>query len=498
MLKQAIIYARVSSKEQEKEGYSIPAQMKLLQEYAVKNELQVLKEFSDTETAKKAGREQFGLMLEYLKKSKANIILVEKTDRLYRNFSDYVTIDNFADLEIHLVKEGEVMSKDSKSHQKFIHGIKVLMAKNYIDNLSEETKKGLCEKAESGYYPGPAPIGYLNIQDETGKKIIVPDEKNAPLMKQVFEMYDSGNYSIDKLVAWAKENDLRSNHSKRTVSKSRLAECLKKPFYYGPFLYNGKLHKGLHEPIIGKALWDRVQKRIARGRFKTQTKHAFQFSGLLTCGDCGSAIVAEKQKGKYTYYHCSRNHKSCSERAFYVREEKLAKQFEDTMESIKVPETRIEEIVNALKDSHHDKNLYRDKEIARLRKKIDLLRARKDQAYIDKLDDKITDAYWQELSNKWQEEIHRDEAQLAAFDRTDVPYYESGRKILELAKHAHELYLRGTDEEKKELLKLVHSNSRLVGGNIEQTLRSPFNLMAEWASCPVMLRRADSNCRPSD
>ncbi len=498
MLKKAVIYARVSSKEQEKEGYSIPAQMKLLREHATKNDLQVVQEFADAETAKKAGREQFGLMLEFLKKSKVNVILVEKTDRLYRNFSDYVTLDTFGDLEIHLVKEGEVLTKDSKSHQKFIHGIKVLMAKNYIDNLSEETKKGLYEKAESGFYPGPAPIGYLNVRDENDKRIIVPDEKNAPLVVKVFELYDSGNHSLDTLVRWAKDHDLRSCYSKKIISRSMIALTLKNPFYYGHFSYTGKLYRGVHQPLIDKRLWERIQTRLTKGTPKAITKKEFQFSGLLTCGDCGCAIVGEIKKGRFVYYHCSRNKKECSERAVYVREEKLAEQFEETIKSIRVPEESIEQIVSILKESYHDKNQYRDQEITRLRAKIDQLTARKDQAYIDKLDGKISDAYWQEITNKWQDEITRHEAHLAAFNKADIPYYESGRKLLELAKHAHDLYLRGTRQEKRELLKLVHSNSRLVGGKLEPTLRSPFHLMAEWASHPTMLRGRDSNPRPSD
>ena len=90
-------------------------------------------------------------MLEFLR-ANPNIrtVLVEKTDRLYRNFKDYVTLEDY-DLEVHLVKEGTVISKDSKSHDKFIHGIKVLMAKNYIDNLSEEISKGLHEGLEQGF-----------------------------------------------------------------------------------------------------------------------------------------------------------------------------------------------------------------------------------------------------------------------------------------------------------------------------------------------------------
>ncbi len=169
---QAVIYARVSSKEQEKEGYSIPAQLKLLRDHASVHGLQIVREFTDVETAKKAGRKQFGEMVEFLKKkSNCRIILVEKTDRLYRNIKDWVSLDEL-DVEIHLVKENEVLSEDSRSHEKFMHGIKVLMAKNFIDNLREEIRKGMIEKAEQGMWPSMAPIGYKKVVGSNGKKTI--------------------------------------------------------------------------------------------------------------------------------------------------------------------------------------------------------------------------------------------------------------------------------------------------------------------------------------
>ena len=92
------------------------------------------------ETAKQSGRTNFVKMITFLKEhSDVNTILCEKTDRLYRNFKDYVTVDEL-DISTVFVKEDSVLNKYSRSHEKFIHGIKVLMAKNYIDNLSEETR----------------------------------------------------------------------------------------------------------------------------------------------------------------------------------------------------------------------------------------------------------------------------------------------------------------------------------------------------------------------
>jgi site-specific DNA recombinase len=92
--KQAVIYARVSSKEQEKEGFSIPAQLKLLKEYSAANGFAVAQEYIDIETAKQTGRAAFGEMVAYLRAHPSvRVMLVEKTDRLYRNLKDWVTVD---------------------------------------------------------------------------------------------------------------------------------------------------------------------------------------------------------------------------------------------------------------------------------------------------------------------------------------------------------------------------------------------------------------------
>ena len=231
----AVLYARVSSKEQEKEGFSIPAQKRLLREYAALRGIEIAMEFTDVETAKAAGRAQFGQMVQYLKTTPdVRVILVEKTDRLYRNFKDYVFLEDL-DLEIHLVKENEVMSKNSRSHAKFIHGIKVLMAKNFIDNLSEEVSKGLLEKAKRGDWPHQAPLGYVN--NKSTRQVDVDNER-ASLIREMFQMYASGEYSLARLRDEVYEMGLRSRTQKK-LAMSMTESILKNPFYYGDFVWNG-------------------------------------------------------------------------------------------------------------------------------------------------------------------------------------------------------------------------------------------------------------------
>jgi hypothetical protein len=109
-------------------------------------------------------------MVGYLKEHPAiRVMLVEKTDPLYRNLKDWVTVDEL-EVEIHFPKEGVVLSRESRSSEKFMHGIKVLMAKNYIDNLSEEARKGMQEKAEQGIWPTKSPLGYRNVAGPDGKE----------------------------------------------------------------------------------------------------------------------------------------------------------------------------------------------------------------------------------------------------------------------------------------------------------------------------------------
>src|SRR4029077_8476210 len=145
------------------EGFFIPAQLKLLRGYAAERGLTVLREFDDIQNRQLAVRTGFVEMIQFFRKRPiCCILLVEKTDRLYRNLKDWVTLDELG-LEIHFVRENIVLSPDSRSSEKFMHGIKVLMAKNYIENLAEETRKGQLEKAQQGMWPSFAPLGYRNV-----------------------------------------------------------------------------------------------------------------------------------------------------------------------------------------------------------------------------------------------------------------------------------------------------------------------------------------------
>src|ERR1700730_4627258 len=234
---QAVLRARVSTKDQEKEGFSIPAQCCLLRDYAASRGISIVAEFVDAESSKVGNGDGFTRMVQYLKKHPTcRMILVEKTDRLYRNQKDLVTIDEL-DVEIHFVKENVTLSSASRSSEKFMHGMRVLMAKNYVDNLSEETLKGMTEKARAGIYPSFAPVGYRNVDDAGGKRVIVPDPDTASAIALLFERFSTGDCSIKQLVSMlnAESVTLRG----RKLYSSTVHQILRKRLYSGDFDWNG-------------------------------------------------------------------------------------------------------------------------------------------------------------------------------------------------------------------------------------------------------------------
>jgi DNA invertase Pin-like site-specific DNA recombinase len=476
-----VIYARVSGKDQEKEGFSIPAQLELLRAYASANGYTVAQEFVDVETAKQAGRGSFGRMVAFLKlDATCRTILVEKTDRLYRNFKDYVTIDELG-VDIHLVKENVVLSPHSRSSEKFMHGVKVLMAKNYIDNLSEEVKKGLHQKAQEGMWPTFAPLGYKNVVGPDAKRIIVPDDELAPVVRKLFERYASGKYSLKEVAKLARADGLVYRKSGTLVPTSTVHKILRKRAYCGEYDYNGVTYAGKYEGIISKELWQEAQDVLDSRHLKRPKKrtHDFAFSNLITCGHCGCAMVGEIKKGRYIYYHCTGYKGKCPEP--YTREEVLERAFTDLLRGLSFSKEVLRWVTRALRESHKDERSFREETIAKLQREHRRMQDRIDAMYMDKLDGRIDNEFFDRKATEFRSEQSRLMRDIQAHQSANRCYVEEGIRLLELAHRAHELFESQPTNEKRKLLDFVLSNSHWKDGRLEAEYRQPFDLIASAA-----------------
>lgn len=479
-LMQALIYARVSSKEQEIEGFSIPAQLKLLRAYAQEKGLTVVEEYTDIETARKPGRARFDEMVSYLRRqaskgtaNKCQLILVEKTDRLYRNLKDYVVLDEL-DLVIHFVKENFVLSEESRSTEKFIHGIKVLMAKNYVDNLSEETQKGMREKAAQGLWPTRAPFGYLNVERDD-KRFIEQDAKTIHVVGYAFEWYATGRYSLEQLTKRMNTELLPTISRRSKFTRSSIHRMLTNPLYYGDFIWHGKLYHGTHKPIISKEQFYLAQEMLsAKGNHRArQRQHKWAFQGLVKCGHCGCALTAELKKGKYVYYHCTGHKGKCPEK--YVREEELAQQFGEALKGIQMDDELLEWVKTTLLESHDDEKRFHEESIAKLQAERQRLKDRIETMYVDKLDGTVSMDFFERKSSEWREELELIRQQIDRHESASHSYIEEGVKILELCQRASQLYAEQEVHERRRLLDFVFSNCLWQDARLIPVFREPFN-----------------------
>lgn len=466
-----VIYARVSSKEQEREGFSIPAQLELLEKYAQKQNFNISEKFVDIETAKKSGRTNFVKMLSFLKKHKdVKTVLVEKTDRLYRNLPDYVTIDGL-NLDLHFVKEGVILNDNSHSSEKFMHLIKVGMAKQYIDNLSEEVRKGIAEKCKEGLYPAKAPVGYKNVTSETGKKIIVPDPISAPYIKKCYELYLSGMYSFKSLAKKLSEDGFLING--KPCKKCNVEVILANPIYYGDFIHKGVKYKGKHEPIIPYELWVAVQEKKHLSGSPRVIVHNFPYTNLIKCAKCGCYMTAEIKKGKYIYYHCTGNKGGNCKRS-YLRQEVIEQAIAEILQQLYISEDDIVRVKDTVKDLLRKTEQYDETKIDTLNATIKRLKSRLNKLYIDRIDGVIDEDFYNENRKAWQTEIDDAQIGLNAILKNNKYFIEDVSRVLELCKNASYVYLNGNDDEKRKLVNLLCSNLSWDGENLHIELKSAF------------------------
>src|SRR3990167_8509467 len=334
------LYARKSTDVEDKQVLSIEAQITELREFAKRENLEIVEELVEKQSAKIPGRPIFGEMLVRIEKGEADGILAWHADRLARNSVDGGRIIYLLDTEKLASLKFPTLWFENTPQGKFMLNIVFGQSKYYVDSLSENTKRGLRQKVKRGEYPGPAPIGYIN---DVRTKSIVVDRKKAKIIKAAFEFYAKGNARLEDVSDFLAQRGIMSRGGKR-IHKTRATFILSNPFYCGLFKYGGELHEGKYEPIITKKLFDTAQEILKqRGKPRHKQKNEPQaFCGLIECAECGMMITAEKQK-VHIYYRCSKKKVKCSQP--YIREEELDRQLSSLIQKVSLRQDWAEKLL---------------------------------------------------------------------------------------------------------------------------------------------------------
>jgi site-specific DNA recombinase len=360
------------------------------------------------------------------------------------------------------------------------------MARNYIENLKEEVKKGMREKAEQGIYPSRPPIGYRNNKAE---HTIEVDPEKAPLARRMFDLYATGHYSLSQLRLGIK------SEFGVTMAKGYLDRLLKNPFYAGSFVWDGKTYMGTQTPLVDHSLFQQVQ-TVFEGRNKPKyRKHEFAFRGLLKCAYDNCLVTAEIKKAKYTYYRCTGSRGKCE--LPYFREEDLGNRLGQILKDIYIPDQVLSQLEKSLLTDRGREATVKQEQEQRLQQRLSSVRNRIDQAYLDKLDGKITEELWSRKSPEWQAEEQQIQMAMHALADIKPERMLDAVRILELANKAYFLYVKQSPAEKAKLLGLVLSNCAIDAASIYPTYRKPFDVIFASAKNGEWRARRDSNPRPS-
>ena len=459
-MNQGIIYARVSTEEQAKEGQSIQTQVKLCRQYAQENNIHIINVFKDEgKSGTNTNRPALQAMLEQvIDKPSITHVLVLDTDRLARNTLDHLSIKSLLKKhDVQLISISQPMIDDSPEGN-FIDTI--LASANALQSqiTGRKTSKVMEQKAKAGWHPGVAAIGYQNSTNPSptsnlDKRIITPHPSSAPLIKKMFKLYSTGNLNLNRLTQKMAQLNLK-NKQNRSPSKSNIHHCLCNPIYYGQLRWKGKLHQGKHEPLVSKTLWDTCQTVMHQhNQHASRTrKHSYLLRGYLYCQDCQSRYWAGPHKGRngiHHYYFCKKCRKGT-----YTDVKDLEKQvakwfskFQVSDKYIQGLKDTIKKVLSELRDSQGEERQLLTNQRTALETKM--------QTIEDKLiDDTLTKKQFHRIYDRLEKQLQEINLSLNTTYDEYVKKFKGLQEIISMTKNLRNTYLDADPALKRHYLNL--------------------------------------------
>lgn len=521
------IYCRKSSEAEDRQVLSIESQTRELEQVAAKLNLPVVEVLTESMSAKAPGRPVFNQMMQRLYRGEAAGIICWKLDRLARNPVDGGSIIwAIKQHGIRVVTPAQTYAHEDDNI--ILMYIEFGMAQKYVDDLSKNVKRGLKTKLENGWYPGNAPLGYLNFTDKrTGENIVIKDPERFSLIRRMWELMLTGHYTPPKILEivnseWGLRTRITRKLGGKKLARSAIYKIFTKPFYYGQFEFpkgSGQWYQGKHEPMITKDEYDRVQVLLGRkGNPRPRTPREFSFTGIIRCGDCGLPVTAEEKHQiicsqcrfkfasrrnqkcprcsipvfnmtdplllHYTYYHCSKSKRpTCRQKSVTVLE--LERQIYDYLGRISLSEqvkdwafkylnglheydqSSHENIIQAQKKAHQD-----------CLEQIDALVALKTSSR-NKDGSMLSDEeYANRRSHLLGEKIALEKLLENADNLIEQPLKLS-QSIFAFACGAQKRFVKSDAKAKKEILTAVASNLTLMDKKLLIEARKPFRILEE-------------------
>ena len=515
------IYCRKSSESEDRQVLSLESQLNELKSLAERLNLPVVDVFTEAQSAKSPGRPLFNEMLKRINHKQAEGIICWKLDRLARNPIDGGQIIWM--LQKGIIKHIQTFDRSyAPEDNVLLMSVEFGMANQYILDLSKNVKRGLKTKAEKGWLPALAPLGYLN--DGTsgkGNGKIIKDPERFELVKKMWNLMLTGKFTPPKIAEIANKQWGLKTRSGRAINRSTIYQLFSNPFYSGWFEYpkgSGNWYKGEHEPMITQDEYDRVQILLGRKGKPRLKKHQFAFTGLIRCGECGAMVTAEEknqiicpnckhkfslnnkvacpycktpiEKMKnprllhYVYYHCTKKiNPGCSQES--ITEKELEKQIDLYLSKIQISEAFKDWAIKYLNEENEREIHSRQAILSSQRKAYEACLRKLDNLFQLKISPENSDdsLISDEEYKKHKAELLKEKTRLEEIlnDRSNnvEKWLETGEKIFNFACYARYWFKNGSPQEKFEILRALGSNLILKDKKLIIELHFPFQAIGD-------------------
>lgn len=483
-MSQYVLYCRKSSESEERQVLSIDSQIKELKELATRLSLNVSEILTESQSAKYPGRPVFNKMMKKVYRGEIKGIICWKLDRLARNPIDGSALVWALDRG----KLFEIISPHglfkNNSNDKFLMQIEFGTAKKYVDDLSDNVRRGNRAKLERGWLPGKPPLGYLN---DPRDRTITKDPDRFYLVRRMWDLLLKGfsPSQIEKIAGekWGLRTRTCNKSGNQPLGLSGVYKVFSNSFYYGLIARKEGVFEGRHEPMITEDEYWKAQQILGRPGRPRSKRHRFAFTGLIRCGECGSMITAEEKYNRYgyhyVYYRCTKKKRGrkCSQK--YIELDGLESQILNYLGRIYVPKRLFEIALEYLKAEQKEKQ----EKLLDVRKSIETARRDSEKKLANlnqmRMKDMIDDEEYLTEKRKLLDEKIGLQRSLDDTRNGNGPATKLAEETFVFAHEAVERFKKGTPEEKRTLLQKLGSNLSLEGKKLLIQVEKPLRIIED-------------------
>lgn len=325
-------YGRVSASGQ-KDGFSLEVQLDAGLAEAKRRGAEIAEEdiwieVHSASTLARRRRPKFLEMMEAARVRRPDFIFALLQDRLGgrrpEDVEDLIQLSKETGVEIIFVRGAVNIGPRMRAAEKMQVRVQGTFDTYYSEVLGERLSDSLQKKVETGMWPTFARYGYRNVRRAGEGAVIEPDPDQQRYVRELMELYASGDYDLEDLTAWARQRALKTTLGK-PLGRGNISRILTEPHYHGVFRWKGQTYPAAYPALVTPELWERVQAvRRRRNGGERKRRSAMPYAQLLRCGECGAAVswqqVTNRHRSTYLYGRCTGRLGPCSQRK-YVRQE---------------------------------------------------------------------------------------------------------------------------------------------------------------------------------